>query len=165
MAYGNLSGAVPIRELPSSAHLTGDQRHVSSTTTDTTEIRSLATNDLIATLPRAVLSEMTVAPGARMLAVKTGNGTQLNPLGPDSRPRVLLPDRSGSGAPLVVGDSIVLRSDANGLSVWDLNALRDLAYDPDRGLACQVAERGFTESEWEKHVPGLAYIPTCPPVR
>ncbi|MGM1058422.1 hypothetical protein [Saccharothrix sp. Mg75] len=71
----DLSGAVPTRELPSSAHLTDDLQHVVSTTTDATEIRSVATNDLTATLPRTVQTAMTVAPGTGILAVKARAGT------------------------------------------------------------------------------------------
>ncbi|WP_176960205.1 NACHT domain-containing protein [Lentzea jiangxiensis] len=157
----DLSGVAPTQELPFSAHLTDDREHVATTTADTTEIRSLATNKVIATLPRAVPTRMTVASDAGILAIETMNGTQLHALGPNSRPKVLLSDRRWD-VPRVVGDSILIKSAENGISVWPLSLLRDLDYDSDLGLACQVAEGGFTESEWEQHIPALPYVSTCP---
>lgn len=189
----DLFSDAPTQELPSSSRLTSDRRNVASTTAGTTEIRNLPTrnffmdfdgtkiwirpeplNRIIATLPYEVSAEMTVALGTEMLAVKTENGIQLSALGQSTRPNIFLPnsrphadvsDMSSSHSTFVVGDYILLWSANREFFVWDLGSLPQLSYDPGRGLACAVAERGFTKSEWEEHVPGMAYVQTCPPAR
>jgi WD40 repeat protein len=123
-------------------------------------LQRLQANAIELTEHKSVITAMDISPDSRWLITGDSNGwTYTWDLdNPRSSPSSYSHPGYAVELVRVSGDGrYLLMADSSGLASLVLLRPDDLV-----ALACQVAGRNFTESEWEDFFPSRAYRPTCP---